>query len=341
MREVIEQYRRWERARQGVGEISSGWLHQIEIILADLDRFAGHVLADKFDEQVVEAYYLDVVNRKQANGHRYAPDTIKHFIKVLRSMIQYGWEHRLLEMPRNLRRLKAPKAKPKPRALSLLQVHAAYDAATWRVRLFISLALNCGHGQTEIASLRPEELQDGYLIRERHKTGVPCRHLLWPVTFKLIDAFRVEAGDLLFRTADGNPLVERTVRDAKFVHNDSVLQAWNRLRVKVGLKEFGFYNLRDTGASALAALGYDDTIQAMYLGHAPSGMRRHYRDPSSMNARMDEAISKLDDYFQLSRLQIRYTAEHLAALVADQEQLEKRPGYPFNQQLNKPKPAER
>src|SRR5262249_40641087 len=61
-----------------------------------------------------------------------------------------------------------------------------WEYATPRDRVFVLLALNCGFGLREIATLRTGQIKvkgDKAIIkRRRTKTGVWCKWVLWPET---------------------------------------------------------------------------------------------------------------------------------------------------------------
>ena len=77
--------------------------------------------------------------------------------------------------------------------------------------------LSSGFYAMDIATLQKDHpIEDGkYIARYRNKTGIPTKHLLWPVSRKRIHRCRARSGDLLFTRKQQLPLVVEKSNDGK------------------------------------------------------------------------------------------------------------------------------
>lgn len=146
------------------------------------------------------------------------------------------------------------------------------------IRAMILLAINCGFGQTDSASL-PEaalDLAGGWVNFPRPKTAVPRRATLWAETVKAIrdvmDRKRPTPKDmsnagLLFITREGERFVRHNEKGTNF---DAVAGAFAKLLVKARIdKGRGFYALRHT-FQTIADGARDPVAVQSIMGHAPS-----------------------------------------------------------------------
>ena len=91
------------------------------------------------------------------------------------------------------------------------------------------------------------------------------------------------------------PLVRREMVNGKFRHTDTVMNAFERVMRKVGIKKRGFSSLRDTGAGMIEQI--DPLATEMYLAHSEPGMKRHYaqRDWARLERALIEMWDRLKD----------------------------------------------
>jgi integrase len=125
-----------------------------------------------------------------------------------------------------------------------------WSLAEPRNRYFITLALNCGMGQKDIADLKMNEVdwERGYVERDRSKTNIRAKHKLCPVALELLKAQRrTGAGPeaLVFVGRNGFQMVRCWIEGSRERHSDAIKNAFDRLLKKAGLNGGrGFYCLQ-------------------------------------------------------------------------------------------------
>jgi integrase len=134
------------------------------------------------------------------------------------------------------------------------QIRKMLDAANVHLKALILLAINCGFGQSDIASLplKSLDLENGWVTFPRPKTEVYRRCPLWPETVDAIKASlakryepkSTEDKDLVFISKQGHRLVR--YQDGSQV--DGIGQVFAKLVRKLGFKRqsVSFYSLRRT-----------------------------------------------------------------------------------------------
>jgi hypothetical protein len=172
---------------------------------------------------------------------------------------------------------------------------AEYDAdqlktllanATDRQRLYIYLALNCGHYQIDIGSLRRNEVvaQEEYttIVRKRSKTAqqndFEAMHVLWPETAALLRREMAKSGrfadgddDLALLSDRGRPLYRKAPRC------DLIGDSYLALRHRAGI-ELPFKQFRKLGATAMQRLGGDETRRLYKAGTIDDGDKVYVRE---------------------------------------------------------------
>lgn len=166
-----------------------------------------------------------------------------------------------------------------PKKLKKLLKHA-----TQRERLYVYLALNCGHYQIDIGSLRHDEIitygGQPAIVRTREKTShqndFESLHVLWPETHALLAAELAPARnkhDRALLNENGRPLY-RHDENGKY---DAVNQAYHRLRARSGVK-ISFKQFRKIGTSALERLGGQQARRLYKAGTIDSGDKVYVRE---------------------------------------------------------------
>ena len=180
--------------------------------------------------------------------------TAKQFIRAL-------WEIELIELPRNIesRRMKITVKPPKKATVPLAELKKLIKTAEDRTRLYLLLMLNCGFTQTDIATLRHDEVdwKAGRIKRKRTKTKrherVPeVDYLLWPDTLRLLRHHRSNHGELVLVNKRGQPLRAERIVDGRNKVKDAIKNAYWRLQQRT-TTQYPLKLLRKTAASLLAA----------------------------------------------------------------------------------------
>ena len=104
----------------------------------------------------------------------------------------------------------------------------------------------------DISVLKADDVQGGYIIKDRNKTGVPVKLKLWAVTRRLLELMgKADGKGYLFRGGKGRPLVWHNIE--KNTRTDLVRNDFSRLCQKIQLKGYSFSHLRDTSSTLVGA----------------------------------------------------------------------------------------
>jgi hypothetical protein len=135
----------------------------------------------------------------------------RHFLRWLNKRPEFGWK-RPADLELEVTRIpltpgeKSAQARPtQVQTYTLAELKTLYEYATPFQRLLMLLALNCGFGRAEVASLEMDDLflrkkhpherevgcatasSDSWVCRVRHKSAVYGEWKLWPATVAAID----------------------------------------------------------------------------------------------------------------------------------------------------------
>lgn len=279
-----------EQSRVRAGTLSAGRFTAKRVNLLHFTEWFGDSRdVHEIDGQSVLAYrqfLLEAIAKKElarATAHTRLQDTCA-FIRRL-------WRLNVIpELPRvlaeNNRDIAIGKDVRRPSFFTIDEVKTCLEQANDRLRLYLLLMLNCGMYQGDIAALTPDEVdwEQGTITRKRsksahHASAPSVRYLLWQDTLRLLKDQRENEGPLLLRNRLGNPLVVRDIRDdGKATTNDSIKNAYDRLKKKTGIKK-PLKLLRKTSANLIANNPEFRGLENLFLGHSPSGTAdRHYVD---------------------------------------------------------------
>jgi integrase len=231
-------------------------------------------------------------------------------------IFKFGFDHGMLEKP-----VRTGQSFEKPSAKTLRKARAEggqrmFEADELRrildeltdetvLRAMVLLAVNCGYGQTDIASL-PEtavDLDNGWAEFPRPKTGIERRAKLWPETVaalrEVLDTRPVardkaDAG-IVFLTPKGkrwlrvsqseNPKSWSSRSDLIGANFSRVLR---RLHIN-GRRGLGFYTLRHV-LETIGGESRDQVAVDAVMGHVDASMAGRYRERIS-DARL-EAVAE-------------------------------------------------
>lgn len=184
-----------------------------------------------------------------------------------------------------------------PRMFEAGELRALIDAAPAHLRAMILLGINCGFGNSDVATLplSAVKLKAGWIAYPRPKTSIERRCPLWKETIAAIKAAIAERPEpkdpadakLLFITKYG----QRWHKDTK---DNPVSREVGKLIVSAGLKRDGlnFYALRHTFETIGGETG-DQVAVDFIMGHSPQSddMSAAYREKVS-----DERLKRVTDF---------------------------------------------
>lgn len=176
---------------------------------------------------------------------------------------------------------------------SLDELTLLYDKAKPWQRLLMLLGLNCGFAQAEIASLCVGEIHldapAPYIDRQRAKTGVRGKWLLWTETADLLRQFANggSADDLALTTESDKPLLYFT--DSKSGKVDNISNVWTSLVRRCNVK-LSFKYLRKTSANWIRQHGGIEVSEA-HLAHSDRTLAKLYT-----NRNFDKVFDALTAY---------------------------------------------
>ena len=118
-------------------------------------------------------------------------------INRVRILFKFGYDAGLIDRPirygASFRRpskkvIRIARAKAGPRMFEANELRAILEAATLPMKAMILLGVNCGFGNTDVASLPAKalDLEAGWVRFPRPKTGIDRRCPLWPETVALL-----------------------------------------------------------------------------------------------------------------------------------------------------------
>ncbi len=194
------------------------------------------------------------------------PVALSNTIQRVRTTFKYGFDAGLVQVPiRFGPTFKKPSRKEirkadRARGLRLFEaaeVRAILEAATGQLRAMVLLGINCGFGNTDVASLTREalDLRDGWHTFPRPKNQNPRRCALWPETVQALKDVAKKRpspkdrsdADLVFVTKYGHRWVRTTAREdsPRDATNDAVAWQFRKLVKRLGIRG-SFYDLRRT-----------------------------------------------------------------------------------------------
>jgi len=230
----------------------------------------------------------------------------KHHLRTVKALLVWSFEQEKIgPPPRNLLSKSFAKVDiqaPSPEFFTLDQVRSLFNSANDRMRLFVTLGLNCGYTQADIASLTHDmvDFDGGYIRRDRQKTGVQSEHKLWTVTLDLLKRFATDpkTHTPVLLNSHGRVLYEETKKDdGRVTKKDTIGAAFAKLRDKLELP-LSFKHFRKTGAN-LIEKQYQEYphLAKLYLSHETQGTQKHYTGRSA--DLLHAATSWLEGYFDL------------------------------------------
>jgi hypothetical protein len=202
-------------------------------------------------------------------------------------------------LPRGIRELCGKyEYKPNAKALELTTIRKIWTAASVRMKAWMALALNVGFYAADIADLKDKEIDGGYIIKERGKTGVPTKLKLWRVTQRLLGVTGgSDKSGYLYPGRQGKRLIHYNAK--KTSRTDPIAKGFRRLCDDLDIKGYSFSNLRDTSSTLVESI--DPALTDAFDGHKDKRMARFYVDPAMLDtSRLDAVIGRLEATYRLT-----------------------------------------
>ena len=259
------------------------------------------------------AEYRDMLGRDNSIGRVQA----NHYVSHVRMLLLWGIEtHGIVHPPLGSIRPFDAKAKvghgrkQDRTPLTPRQIGSLLKACDPVDKAIVMLGLNCGLGNTDIATLQlaDVDLEAGTISNNRRKTDSARDFALWPETATCLKAYlkkhrgkhpRTEdIAKLFFIGHKGMPMVWDVVNDdGRIKRIDAVKNRWDRLCDRAGVDlpyGAGFYILRHTYATMIGQLSHDLREVQAAMGHLTIQQQQTYRHDMGEKAR--SAQNKLRGY---------------------------------------------
>ena len=221
----------------------------------------------------------------------WGPVALGNEIQRVRVVFKYAYDSSLIDQPmrygpmfkrpsRKVMRLQ--RAKQGPKMFEAEDVLKLIAGATPQLKAMILLAVNCGFGNNDCATLPLSSLDvdDGWLDFPRPKTGIHRRCPLWPETVKAVQTVlekRKEPKDethagLVFITAVGGSFWKES-------GDNPISKEFAKLVKAKGLQQHGrgFHSLRHTFRTIADGTRDQPAVDSI-MGHADESMAARYRE---------------------------------------------------------------
>jgi len=268
---------------------------------------AGEITARTFDEcremtaRIIGAFGKDRLvddlasddfeNLRSEMTTTWGPVRLAKGVGGVRSVFKYGHEAGLIDKPirfgpgfvkPSASVLRRHKAKNGDRMIEADELRRLLDAAPVQLRAMLMLAINCGFGNHDCASipLSALSLDDQWINYPRPKTGIERRCPLWPETVEALRAAIVErpeprrddAKDLVFVTTRGRPWLSGGIANPVSVAARDLMKS-----IGIHRKGIGFYLIRHTHRT-ISDGARDQVAANLIMGHSDPSMANVYRE---------------------------------------------------------------
>jgi integrase len=234
----------------------------------------------------------DFERLRAAIARKWGPVRLGNEVIRVRSVFNYGFKSGLLERPMvygegfhlpSKRTLRQHRHAQGPRMFEAQEIHEMLAAAGPALRAMILLGVNCGFGNSDVASLplAALELAGGWVNYPRPKTGINRRCPLWAETVTALEAWLAKRPKPHSETDAGLVFI------TKYGHgwqppgkpmNSPVSQETRKLMRKLGINGHrNFYALRHTFQTIGDECGDPVAVRAI-MGHADNDISAHYRE---------------------------------------------------------------
>ncbi len=226
------------------------------------------------------------------------PGTIGGTVIRARTIFKWGYDNDLLDTPVRfgtgfsrppLKVMRKAKREGGSKMIEAEEIRKLLAVARQPLKAMILLGINCGFGQTDVASLPLEaiDMDGGWIDFNRPKTETSRRCPLWPETVAAIrEALEIRKKPaspaerpLAFLTHHGHQWIRHQHSEkGTTYYNDYVAAEYSKLLAGLGLKRRGsFYNLRHAFRTVADASLDRPAIDAI-MGHVDPSMAGYYRE---------------------------------------------------------------
>jgi integrase len=252
---------------------------------------------------VVDLMAGDFERLRRSVAKRWGPIRLANEIQRVRSVFKFGYESGLIDKPVRFgpgfkkpsrKVLRLNRASKPPRMFEAAELRKILAKAGATMRAMILLAVNCGYGNGDVASLpiTALDLQRGWIDFPRPKTGIARRCPLWTETITALQTVlkqrptpKASADEgLVFITKYGHSWVRMEVADydsgkIKPKQDDSVAKEFTKLLKALELRRpgVGFYALRHT-FETIGGDSRDQVAVNAIMGHVDDSMACTYRE---------------------------------------------------------------
>jgi integrase len=244
----------------------------------------------------------DFARLRSIFSKRWGIVTLKNEINRCRVVFKFASDQRLIDRPvyygqsfnrPSAKALRKNRNEAGPRMFEADELRHILDAANPVMRAMTLLGINCGFGNTDVATLPQSavDFESGWIDFPRPKTEIHRHIPLWPET---IDALRKAIAqrplakdkadlDRCFLTVQGNRWVRIEPKQSdttRFVKRDTVTEHFRKILLKLkinGRRGLGFYTLRHV-FQTIGGEAKDPEAVAAIMGHVDTSMGAVYRE---------------------------------------------------------------
>jgi integrase len=284
----VNEYLARRRAEAEAGQIKTTTYMAVRDRLPHLKNYCGEMDASKIDERTLSGYHQHLLSR--VGKEELSPQYAAHLLSAAKSFCRHIWRERVLEhLPRNLDALKIKVADREVPTFDLDELGTILDFASEKTCLYLMLMMNCGMYQSDVAALRPSQVDwtGGRITRKRTKTEAQqnapkVSYLLWDETFRLLQKYGQQHGPLVLTNENGSALYRRPVNeDGSVGLTDNIKKAYERVCKKLKFKTTPLMYLRKTSATLLETHDSFGRYAQYFLGQAPQSLaEKRYARPS-------------------------------------------------------------
>jgi len=304
LRDLVNDFLRFKEEQVNEGELSPRTFR-------DYHKTCGRLISHFGRERIVDGLSPDDWGKYRSKlSKTLGVVSLRNEITRVISLFKYGFEIHLLEKPMYFgKSFKKPSAKSLRRhrnrggakVFTADEIKLILDGCSVHLRAMVLLGINCGLGNTDVASLPQSalDLDSGWLEFARVKTEIPRRIKLWDETVKALKAAiskRPKPADkadaeLCFITKQGNRWVRITEKKRKPKEDDKSDEKETETKTPIDavsarfrliLKDLeingrrNFYTLRHT-FQTVADESKDPVAVSSVMGHSDATMAGNYR----------------------------------------------------------------